>query len=294
MTSIVWQRRRTAVASTWRQFTRNRGGLAGLVVLGVVVVLALLAPLVTDATGLDVTRATGQRWQTPSAEFWFGTDHTGRSVLLLTWWGSRISLLIGLTATVLSVAIGTLVGVTAAHFGGWLSAGLMWVTNFFLVLPSLVLAIALSTVLPRGVGTIVLAIGVTSWASTARLVRAQTLSVEARPFIERAKVLGGGHVHVIGRHVLPAVLPLVFVNTTLTVANAIVAEATLSFLGLGDPSMVSWGSMLRAANLHGAVSQRAWWFLLPPGLGVVVIVLAFTLVGRALETVLNPRLRGDR
>jgi peptide/nickel transport system permease protein len=294
MTNIVRQRRRAAIGSTWREFTRDRGGLAGLIVLGVIIVLALLAPFVTDASGLDVTRATARQWQAPSGEYWLGTDHTGRSVLLLTWWGSRISLLIGLTATVLSVAIGTLVGISAAHFGGWPSAMLMRFTDFFLVLPSLVLAIALSTVLPRGIGTIVLAIGVTSWAATARLVRAQTLSVEARPFIERAKVLGGGHLHVIGRHVLPAVLPLVFVNTTLTVANAIVAEATLSFLGLGDPSMVSWGSMLRAANLHGAVSQRAWWVLLPPGLGVVVIVLAFTLCGRALETVLNPRLRGDR
>ena len=122
MTGIVWQRRRAAVSSTWREFTRDRGGVVGLVVLGVVVVLAVLAPLVTDAAGLDVTKAAGQRWQPPSGDFWFGTDHTGRSVLLLTWWGSRISLLIGLTATVLSVAIGTLVGVTAAHFGGSLSA----------------------------------------------------------------------------------------------------------------------------------------------------------------------------
>ena len=294
MTSIVWQRRRAAAGATWRQFARERGGLAGLIALGVVAVLAVLAPVVTDPAALDVTRATGARFAPPSAEFWFGTDHTGRSVLLLTWWGTRISLLVGIAATVLSVAIGTLVGVTAAHFGGWLSHQLMRVTDFFLILPSLVLASVLAVVLPKGLGTIVVAIGLTSWASTARLVRAQTLSVEARPFIERARVLGGGHVHVIGRHVLPAVLPLVFVNTTLTVASAIISESTLSFLGLGDPTRVSWGSMLHDANLHGAVSQRAWWFLLPPGLGVVVVVLAFTLCGRALETVLNPRLRGDR
>jgi peptide/nickel transport system permease protein len=294
MTTIGWQRRRAAAGSTWREFTANRAGVVGLVVLGVIVVLAVLAPLVTDEAGLDVTRVTAQRWQAPSAEYWLGTDNSGRSVLLLTWWGTRISLIVGLAATILSVAIGTLVGVSAAHFGGWVSGTLMRFTDFFLVLPSLVLAIALSTVLPRGIWTIVLAIGVTSWASTARLVRAQTLSVEARPFIERAKALGGGHLHVVGRHVLPAVLPLVFVNTTLTVASAIIAESTLSFLGLGDPTRISWGSLLHIAQLQGAVSQRAWWFLLPPGLGVVVVVLAFTLIGRALETVLNPRLRGDR
>lgn len=294
MTTIVWERRRAAARATWREFAAHRGGLVGLVGLGVIVLLALLAPLVTDPAGLDVTRAAGERFQPPSAQFWLGTDNTGRSVLLLTWWGTRISLVVGLAATVLSVLIGTVVGIAAAHFGGWTSALLMRFTDFFLVLPSLVLAIALSTVLPRGLGTIVLAIGVTSWPATARLVRAQTLAVEARPFIERAKVLGGGHGHVIGKHVLPAVLPLVFVNTTLTVASAIIAESTLSFLGLGDPTRVSWGSMLHAANVHGAVSQQAWWFLIPPGLGVVLVVLAFTMCGRALETVLNPRLKGER
>ncbi|MGM1061961.1 ABC transporter permease [Saccharothrix sp. Mg75] len=294
MTAIARQRRLAAAKATWREFASQRGGLVGLVGLGVIAVLALLAPLVTDTAGLDVTRVTARPWQPPSAEHWLGTDHNGRPVLLLTWWGTRISLVVGLAATVLSVLIGTVVGVAAAHFGGWASAVLMRFTDFFLVLPSLVLAIALSTVLPRGLGTIVLAIGVTSWPATARLVRAQTLAVEARPFIERARALGGGHAHVVGRHVLPAVLPLVFVNTTLTVAGAIVAESTLSFLGLGDPTRVSWGSMLHAANINGAVSQRAWWFLIPPGLGVVCVVLAFTLVGRALETVLNPRLKGER
>ncbi|GAA3464117.1 ABC transporter permease [Saccharothrix longispora] len=294
MTTIAWQRRRAAARATWREFAAQRGGVAGLVGLGVIAVLALLAPLVTDTAGLDVTRVTAAPWEPPSTGHWLGTDHNGRSVLLLTWWGTRISLVVGLAATVLSVLIGTVVGIAAAHFGGWVSALLMRFTDFFLVLPSLVLAIALSTVLPRGLATIVLAIGVTSWPGTARLVRAQTLAVEARPFIERARALGGGHAHVVGRHVLPAVLPLVFVNTTLTVASAIVAESTLSFLGLGDPTRVSWGSMLHAANMHGAVSQRAWWFLIPPGLGVVCVVLAFTLVGRALETVLNPRLKGER
>ncbi|MBB5802477.1 peptide/nickel transport system permease protein [Saccharothrix ecbatanensis] len=294
MTAIVWQRRRAAARATWREFASQRSGLVGLIGLVVIGVLAVLAPFVTDQSGLDVTRLTASPWEPPSSSNWLGTDHNGRSVLLLTWWGTRISLVVGLAATVLSVLIGTVVGITAAHFGGWVSAVLMRFTDFFLVLPSLVLAIALSTVLPRGLGTIVLAIGVTSWPATARLVRAQTLAVEARPFIERARALGGGHGHVIGRHVLPAVLPLVFVNTTLTVASAIVAESTLSFLGLGDPTRVSWGSLLHAANMHGAVSQRAWWFLIPPGLGVVCVVLAFTLCGRALETVLNPRLKGER
>src|SRR5690606_36633198 len=115
---------------------------------------------------------------------------------------------------------------------------------------------------------------------------------ESRPFMERARALGGGHAHILGRHVLPSVLPLVLANTTLVVGNSIIAESTLSFLGLGDPTAVSWGSMLQTALSSGSVSAGAWWYLLPPGLAIVVVVLSFSLVGRALETVLNPRLKG--
>lgn len=290
--AIARQRRRASAKELWREFAQNKGGLFGLAFLTLIVVLALLAPLITDASGLDVTKATGSPLEPPSWEYLLGTDVDGRSVLLLTFWGARISLLVGFAATVLSVFIGTLVGIAAAHFGGWVSSLLLRFTDFFLVLPALVLAIALSTVLPRGVWTIVVAVGVTSWPTTARLVRAQTLTIESRPYIERSKALGGGHLHIVGKHVLPAVLPLVLANTTLVVGNSIISESTLSFLGLGDPSAVSWGTMLQTALSSGAVSGGAWWYLLPPGLAIVVIVLSFTLVGRALETVLNPRLKG--
>lgn len=294
LNSIAWTRRRTAFAAHARTFVSDRAGLVGLVVLVVIILLAVLAPVLTDPAGLDVTKATGPRLAAPSAQYWLGTDESGRSVLLLTWWGARISLLVGLAAAALSVGIGTLVGLLAGHFGRWPSAVLMRITDFFLVLPSLVLAIALSTVLERGLLTIVLALGVTSWPTTARIVRAQTLTVQTRPYIERARALGGGHWHVIGRHVLPAVMPLVLANTTLNVAGAIIGESTLSFLGLGDPTQVSWGSMLNAAWGNGAVTAGAWWYLLPPGIGIVIVVLAFTLCGRALEAVLTPALRERR
>ncbi|MGJ7905243.1 ABC transporter permease [Actinopolyspora sp. H202] len=287
-------RRLAALAEGWRVYRADRGGTFGLAVLLVVVGLALLAPVLTRSGELDVTRVQGAPLRPPSATNWLGTDESGRSVLLLTWWGARMSLLVGLSAAVLSMVIGTVVGLLAAHFGGWVSTLLLRVTDFFLVLPALVLAIALSTVLSRGVFTIVLAIGVTSWPQTARLVRAQTLTVETRPYIERARALGGGHRHLLGKHVLPAVLPLVFATTTLTVASAIIAESTLSFLGLGDPSMISWGAMLKSAMDTGAVTAGAWWYLLPPGVGIAIVVLSFTLCGRALETVLNPKLRGTR
>ncbi|OLR93819.1 ABC transporter permease [Actinokineospora bangkokensis] len=287
----AWTRRRAAATAAWAEFRRHRAGLVGLGVLAAIVALALLAPVLTDPTGVDVTRATGPRLAGPSGAYWLGTDESGRSVAQLTLLGARISLLVGLSATLLSVAIGTLVGVLTGHFGGWGAAVVMRLTDFFLVLPSLVLAIALSAVLGAGLGTIILAIGVTSWPSAARLVRAQTLTVEARPYIERAKALGGGHRHVITHHVLPGVLPLVFVNTVLAVGTAIVAESTLAFFGLGDPTAVSWGSMLRSAFNSGAITAGAWWYLLPPGVAIAAVVLAFTLCGRAMESVLNPRLR---
>ena len=288
---IAWARRWQALMAAWREFTTSTSGLVGILLLGTVALLALLAPILVDPESLSVTKATGGVLQPPSGRFWLGTEENGRSVLALTWYGARVSLLVGISAALLSVGIGTVVGMLAAHFRGWTSALLLRITDFFLVLPSLVLAIVLSTVLARGLGTIVLAIGVTSWPSTARLVRAQTLTVEARPYIERAHVLGGGHTHILVRHVLPAVFPLVLANTTLTVGSAIISESTLAFLGLGAPGTVSWGAMLKAALDTGAVTAGAWWYLLPPGIAIVIVVLGFTLSGRALETVLNPNLR---
>lgn len=288
---VTWTRRRKSIANVWNQFAANRAGLAGLIVLVVVGLLAIFAPLLSNADGLDVTKVNGPLLAGPTSGYPLGTDNNGRSVLLLLWWGARVSLFVGLTAALLTVGIGTLVGLIAAHFGGWISAVLLRVTDFFLVMPSLVLAIALGAVLTHGEVTIVVALALTAWPTSARIVRAQTLTVETRPYIERARALGAGHWHILGKHVLPAVMPLVLANTTLTVASAIIGESTLTFLGLGDPTQVSWGGMLDEAWKTGAVSASAWWYLLPPGIAIVLVVLAFTLAGRALETVLSPGMR---
>ena len=292
--AIAWTRRRAALARLWQEFSGNRSGLVGLVALAAIVLSALLAPLWIHAGQLSVIKATGEILAPPSADYWLGTDQAGRSVLDLTIYGARVSLLIGIAAALLSVGIGTVVGMLAGHFPGVPAAVLMRITDFFLVLPALVLAIVLSTMLSRGLSTIILAIGVTSWPSTARLVRAQSLTIEARSYIERAKAHGGGHRHVLVKHVLPAVLPLVLANTTLAVGSAIIAESTLAFLGLGDPNKVSWGLMLKQALDTGAVTAGAWWYLLPPGIAIVLVVLSFTLCGRALEIVVNPNLRARR
>jgi peptide/nickel transport system permease protein len=165
-------------------------------------------------------------------------------------------------------------------------------TEWFLVIPYLPLAIALATVLGRSLVNIIIVIGVTSWPGTALLIRSQTLSIRERAYVERAEAIGAGRWHQMGRHVLPNVMPMIFANTTLTVAGAILAETTLSFLGLGDPTRTSWGTMLDSAFEVGAITTGCWWYIVPPGVCVVLVVLAFTLIGNALEEVLNPRLRG--
>lgn len=291
--ALTWARRRRALAAFWRSYRAHRSGVVGLVLLVLIGVLALAAPLVVGADSRSVTEAPGKPLESPSGSFPLGTDQFGRNLVALLVWGARVSLAVGLLAAFLSVAIGTLVGVTAGHFRGWYSTVVMRITDWFLVMPTLVLAIALATVLDRSIWTTILAIGVTTWPTTARLVRAQTLSVESRPYIERARALGGGHRHVMTRHVLPNVMPLVLAQTTLVISNAILTEATLAFLGLGDPLVVSWGGLLQDARDAGAVSSGDWWYLTPPGLAIAVVALAFTLCGRTIESVLNPKL-GDR
>ncbi|MFF0365718.1 ABC transporter permease [Streptomyces fungicidicus] len=292
--ALVWRRRRASAARFWRRYRAHRAGLLGLATLALFALLALAAPLLVGSDVADVTDAPGSPLEGPGARLPLGADRFGRNLLGLVIWGARVSLLVGLLAAVLSVTIGTVIGVTAGHFGGWYATVLMRITDWFLVMPTLVLAIALATVMSRSLLTIVVAIGVTTWPTTARLVRAQTLAVEARPYIERARALGGGHWHIMSRHVLPNVTPLVLAQTTLIISSAILAEATLAFLGLGDPTVVSWGGLLQDARDAGAVSAGHWWYLVPPGVAIAVVALSFTLCGRAVESVLDPRLGVSR
>jgi peptide/nickel transport system permease protein len=290
--SIVWARRRASIARVWRIYRGSWMGMIGLGILIVFTAIALLVPVFSSRDALDVTKATGANLAPPSWHYPLGTDESGRSVLTLTLWGSRISLLVGLLATLLSMVIGSSVGIIAGFFGGtWIDAILARIIDWFLVIPFLPLAIVLATVLGPSLTNIIIVIGVTSWASTARIIRSQTLTVRERPYVERARALGGGNWHLVTRHILPNVFPLIFANTVLVVAIAILSETTLSFLGLGDPFAVSWGSMLEGAFNSGAVSTGAWWYLLAPGIAIVLVVLAFTMCGQALEEVFNPKLR---
>jgi peptide/nickel transport system permease protein len=274
-----------------RAFAARPTAVAGLAILVAIAVLALAAPLFIHPSDLEVITATGQPMAPPSAHYPLGTDYAGRSILTLLIWGARPSLAIGLIATALTVVLGAAIGLAAGHYGGPVSRVLMAVTDWFLALPTLVLAICLAAVLGESDLSITIAIAVTSWPGTARLIRAQTLAVEARPFIERAKALGAGHIQLMFRQVLPNVAPLVLVSTTLTVAGAILTETTLAFLGLGNPTEVSWGAMIDQALNSGAVSAGAWWYVVPPGIAILIVVLGCNLIGRATEDILNPRMR---
>ncbi|WP_406047803.1 ABC transporter permease [Kribbella sp. NBC_00889] len=290
MSSVTWVRRQRALRRFLSEFRMHRAGMVGLAILLVAVVLALIAPLFIDAGVTNVVSGTREKMASPSLVDPLGTDESGRSVLLMIWWGSRTSLLIGFLAALLSMVIGTVLGIAAGHFRGWVGAIILRITDWFLVLPSLVTALVLAAILGGSTATIIVAIGVTSWPSTARLIRAQTLAVEARPYIERSLALGAGHWHITTRHVLPNVAPLLLASTTLEVASAIVTESTLAFLGV-SANKTSWGTMLRGSYDWGAATAGAWWYILLPGLCIVLVVMAFTLCGRALESVLNPRLR---
>jgi peptide/nickel transport system permease protein len=288
---ITWTRRRRALGRVWRQYRSSRPGMIGLTVLLVFVVLALLAPVLADPSGLRAISTIDNPVYARPREFpLFGTDNLGRSVGAQLLWGARISLFVGLTATLLTTLFGSIVGIAAGFFGGRTESVLMRVTEWFLVIPFLPFAIVLASVLSRSLLSIVFVIAVTSWPFTARVIRSQVLSVKQRGYVDRSRALGAGRWHLTTRHILPNVAPLILANTTLTVPVAILTETTLAFLGLGDPRRASWGKMLEESFGAGAIGQGAWWYWVPPGICILLVVLAFTLCGQALEEILNPRL----
>jgi peptide/nickel transport system permease protein len=295
-----------SVRDTVRRFVTRRDGLVGGLILVVFALLAAAPDLLVGPLETAVT-ATGDRFAEPSGAHLFGTDRLGRDMLNLTVHGTRVSMVIGLLATLITVLIGTLIGIVAGFVGGVVDTVLMRLSDFFLVLPTFVLALILAPILLDIVGSqaqivgmrmtlvvIVVVIGITSWASTARIIRSQTLSLRERAFVDRARVVGAGPGWIMRRHILPNVLNLVVANTVLTFAGAVLTETTLSFIGLGDPFQPSWGQLLNQAQADGAASLGAWWVLAPPGLAIILVVLAFTLAGAALDDVLNPRVRGRR
>lgn len=302
-------RRWTLRIASWfdfaRRLLRRPEGLLGLSIIGFFAVLAV-APSLFVGPLESVTTSSGGRLEPPSADHLLGTDNLGRDVLNLTVHGARISMLIGFLATLVTVVIGALLGIVSGFVGGTTDSVIMRVTDFFLVLPTFVLALILAPIVLDVIGSgeiaglrttlfvIVLVIGLTSWAATARIIRSQTLSVKERAFVDRARVIGAGRWHTMRVHILPNVTGLIVANAVLVFAGAILTETTLSFIGLGDPFAPSWGQILGTSQDAGAPGLGAWWWYASPGVCIVLVVLAFTLIGGALDDVLNPKARSRR
>lgn len=272
-------------------FLRNRMAVIGAMMLLVVVTMALLAPWVAPFDPNAAVRVSIDNiYAPPSATHWLGADDAGKDVLSNVIYGARVSLIVGFFASFISLVIGGLVGLVAGFYGGRVDTLLMRVTDILLVIPDLPLMIVLIALLGRGLDILILVIGILGWTGTARVVRAQTLSVRERKFVQRARAIGAGNFYIVRRHIFPMVFPLMVVNAVLVISAAILNESTLAFLGLGDPTRLSWGQMLNFAFRRGAMSAGAWWVLAPPGFAIIWVVLGLTLLGNGLERIFNPKL----
>lgn len=275
----------------WTSLRHSRMGLLGLVMLLVAISAAVFAPSIAPYDPKEPVRITiDDIYARPSPAHWLGTDDAGKDVLSNFIFGSRVSLIVGFFASFISIAIGGTIGIVAGFYGGRVENTLMRLTDIMLVIPDLPLAVVLVALTKPSLLNIIFVIGILGWTGTARLVRSQTLSVKERKFVLRARAIGAGNLYIIRRHLLPLVLPLMVANTVLVISLAILNESVLSFLGLSDPTTLSWGQMLNFAFTRGAMSSGAWWALVPPGFGIVWVVLGCTLLGHGLERALNPRL----
>jgi peptide/nickel transport system permease protein len=274
-----------------KKFFLSPMGAIGSLMLLSVVALAVFAPVIAPYDPYERVQVTPDDILTPpDAAHPLGRDDAGKDVFSQLVYGARVSLTVGFTASFMSMIIGTAVGVTAGYFGGRIGNLLMRIVDFLMVIPDLPLMLVIIAVMGRGLWNIILVIGLLGWTYTARLVRSQVLSVKERQFILRARALGASSRRIIWRHILPQVLPLIIAQAVLDISVAILAESSLAFLGLGDPTLISWGMMLNFA-FERALSRQAWWFLLPPGFAIVWVSLSLVLIGNRLEEIVNPRLR---
>lgn len=276
-----------------RAFVRSAGGIVGLVILFVVVTAAVAAPWVApaDPTRPNVMeRLLPPAWsQGGSSNYLLGTDHLGRDILSRIIWGARISLAVGVLAVAVSGTVGVGVGIIAGYYRGWLERVLMRLADIQLSMPFVLLAIAIVAVLGRGLTNLVVALAVTGWVAYARMVRAQVLSVRELEYVEAARTVGASNTRIILRHVLPNVVPSVIVVASISVAQMIILESALSFLGLGvPPPSPTWGGMLADSREY---LSSAGWVSLYPGLAILVTVLSVNLVGDALRDALDPKVQ---
>lgn len=275
-------------ASSFR-LHRSRRSLLGVVLLALLGAAALLAPLLAPFDP-DLINLGAGRLLAPSASHWMGTDELGRDLFSRVLYGARVSLLIGFLAVAIAVSIGTVVGAAAGYAGGWLDSLLMRIVDMFLSFPRLVLLITVVALFEPSIPLIIIVLGLTGWMGVSRLVRGQVLSVRQREYVQAARALGYGPGRILGRHVLPNVATPIIVAATLGIGNAILAEAALSYLGLGvQPPVASWGTIIQSGSDR---LVDAWWISTFPGLAIVLTVMSFNLVGDSIRDALDPR-RGE-
>ena len=274
-------------------FRGEKLSIAGLIIVGIFLVLAVIGPSIVpyepyeeivDDMGLVPDD------KTPSREHWFGLTRFGYDVFSQTIVSARTAIIVGLISAVMVVFVGANLGLIAGYYGGWIDEIIMRITDIAYGIPFLPMAIVLMTILGRGVSNVIIVVVALFWRTTTRVIRAQVLTIKERPFIDAARVAGAGNLRIIYQHIAPNVLPMAFLYVALAVGWAVIAEASISFLGFGDPDSVSWGQMIHYV-FAAQMFRQAWWWFLPPGLCIVFLVMATFWIGLAYEKVVNPRLK---
>jgi peptide/nickel transport system permease protein len=275
-----------------RLVARSKIGLIGFMVFSLFVLVALLAPVLApydpsakhyDASGRLM------KLQPPSKEHVLGTTILGRDVFSQLIWGARPALIIGIATAIGVILIGVNVGLISGYYGGWIDNLLMRITDMFMGVPFLPFLIVVLSLTGKSLWTITFAMVIIMWRSTARVIRSQVLSLRERPFVDAARISGAGSVKIIYLEIAPNIVPIALVNVAFSLAWAIITEASLGFLGFGDPRVLSWGSIIYEA-FASEMSYKAWWWVIPPGGAIMLLVTAVYFVGRAYEEMINPRL----
>ncbi len=267
-----------------RRFSRNFAGMSGLVTIALIAAVSILADVIFPGDPLSIA-GTPFVWPGAESGFPLGTDMLGRDILTGIVHGSRVSLIVGLTATIFAVLLGMTLGALSGYFGGWVDAIIMRLVELFQTMPSLIFTIVVMVSLTPSLATVVLAIGLTSWPQVARLVRVEVLKLRESEFVLAAKVIGGSDARIILTHLFPNVAPIVVVTSSIIAAHAILLEAAISFLGLGDPNMISWGSMIGSGK---EALRSAWYMAALPGVAIFVTVLSLSALGNGLNDALHP------
>ncbi len=276
-----------ALRQFWRCYRRNHSAVLGLGLLVLVLLVALAGPFLYPGDAWRIVTRPLQ-WPGENPAFLLGSDSLGRDVAAGIFHGARVSLLIGVVATLVAVVAGVTVGALAGYYGGWIDDALMRLTEIFQTMPFFVFTIVIVAIFKPSIHTIVLAIATVSWPAVARLVRGQFMALRGREFVQASIAMGMGDARIIFRQILPNALAPIIVMASVMVATAILTEAGLSFLGLGDPNTMTWGTMIGAGR---SMLRTAWYLTAIPGIAILVTVLAINLVGEGLNDALNPRLR---